>query len=185
MASTPLPQVEGVHFPAERSMMCCGWKGSRYYYSLIWLRLKRSSRFSQESNLDLLRGGRGCKRRCCIFNIITGSVNGTPGHLESLWSLSTPRLGRPVTELKFNAELSSYTGWMRPIKFFFFFNWIYEELLFFMNIWTTILQFLWKHLHFFVSIFIQVNRPVHPAERDLIWAGDTWKQINNFPVWDH
>lgn len=136
MASTPLPQVEGVHFPAERSMMCCGWKGSRYYYSLIWLRLKRSSRFSQESNLDLLRGGRGCKRRCCIFNIITGSVNGTPGHLESLWSLSTPRLGRPVTELKFNAELSSYTGWMRPIKFFFFligftrnfcFSWIFEQ----------------------------------------------------------
>lgn len=70
-------------------------KGSCYYCSLIWLRLKRSVRFSQESNLDLLRGGRGRKRRCCIFNIITGGVNGTPGHLESLWSLSTPRLGRP------------------------------------------------------------------------------------------
>lgn len=152
-------------------MMCCGWKGSCYYCSLIWLRLKRSVRFSQESNLDLLRGGRGCKRRCCIFNIITGGVNGTPGHLESLWSLSTPRLGRRGARNGVEIQRRSvFLQWLNEAHQVFFY-WIYEELLFF----TAILHFLLEHLHFFGNIFIQVIRLVDPAERDLIWAGDTWK----------
>lgn len=125
-------------------------KGSCYYCSLIWLRLKRSVRFSQESNLDLLRGGRGCKRHCCIFNIITGGVNGTPGHLESLWSLSTPRLGRPGARNGVEIQRRSvFLHWLNEAHQVFFLLDLRGTFVFHSNSAFSIRTsaFFWQYLH--------------------------------------
>lgn len=104
--------------PAERSMLCCGWRGSCYYSSLIWLRLKRLLYFPGiKPWASCMDGEVRLKRSCYIFIIITGSINGTPGDLIIIRLFSTPGLVHHVCNephwiicWSFNCLMLLFTG---------------------------------------------------------------------------